>query len=573
MGVSLKPSHLKRYKDVALLFLKYGHQDVVSEAGLTDEIDATILPAPSQPKAEELAADLERMGPTFVKLGQLLSTRSEFLPPAYLAALARLQDHVAPFPFEQAERIIEDELGVRLNKAFAEFETEPVAAASLGQVHRALLRDGRPVVVKVQRPDIKEQMLEDLDVLEEIAHLLDKRTKAGRKFEFGALMAEFRKTLLSELDYRREARNLTQLADALAEFDRIVVPRPVADYSTERVLTMDYVDGRKITDLSPMALMEMDGLELADQLFRAYLKQIFVDGFFHADPHPGNVFLTLDQRVALLDLGMVARIAPRMQEHLLQMVLAVSDGRSDETADFALKIGERKEHFNEKEFRRRIAETVTRTQGATLGDLRVGKIFLDIARDAGDTGIRLPPELNLLGKTLLNLDLIGRQLAPEYDPTSSIRDNASKLMNHRMLKSMSSGNVYSGMLEMKDLVNRLPARVNRILDAAANNEFGIKMDAGIDGPQMMVGLQKVANRITLGLLLASLIIGAALLVRVPTSFTILGYPGIAMLFFLAAGAGAVILLFQIVITDVRQSRAQRGPHVPTAPPPSHPGGS
>ena len=429
------------------------------------------------------------------------------------------------------------------------------------------------MVVKVQRPDIREQMLEDLDVLAEIAALLDKRTKLGRQFEFTSLIAEFRKTLLSELDYRREARNLTQLADALVDFDQIVVPRPVADYSSARVLTMDYVAGRKITDLSPLALMEADGPELADQLFRAYLRQIFVDGFFHADPHPGNVFLTDDGRIALLDLGMVARLAPRLQEQLLQMVLAISDGRSDEAADFALKIGQRREDFDERAFRRGAAELVTHTQGATIAEMRIGRIFLDMARRAGETGLRLPPELTLLGKTLLNLDMIGRQLAPDYDPSASIRDNAAQLMQHRMVKALSSANLYGGMLELKDLVNRAPARVNRILEAAANNEFGIRMDTGINGPQLMVGIQKIANRITLGLLLAALIIGAAMLVRVPTSFTILGYPGIAMLFFLAAGAGAVVLLAQILVTDVRQSRAEQArKHLApgVAPPPGGP---
>ena len=558
MSVSLKPSHLKRSKDVARLFQKYGHADVVDESGLADDVEP-MLPGSeaATPQAEQFADELEKMGPTFVKLGQLMSTRAEFVPPAYLTALQRLQDKVAPFPFEDVQRIVEEELGVRLSKAFASFEEEPSAAASLGQVHRATLRDGRPVVVKIQRPNIHEQMIEDLDVLAEIAGVLDKRTKAGKRFGFSGMIAEFRKTLLQELDYRREARNLTQLADSLADFDRIVVPRPVMDYTTARVLTMDYVTGRKITDLSPLALIEADGAELADQLFRAYLRQIFVDGFFHADPHPGNVFLTADHRVALLDLGMVARLAPRMQEHLLQMVLAISDGRSDEAADFALKIGERREDFDEREFRRRTTDLVTRTQGVALGQLQVGRIFLDLARQAGETGIRLPPELTLLGKTLLNLDLVGRTLAPEYDPTESIRDNSSKLMNQRLVKSLSSGNVFSSMLEMKDLVNRLPTRVNRILDAAANNQFGVKLDTGIDAPQMMVGLQKVANRITIGLILAALIIGAAMLMRVPTTFTILGYPGLAMLFFLAAGVGGLVLVLQILLGDVRQTKAEQ----------------
>jgi predicted unusual protein kinase regulating ubiquinone biosynthesis (AarF/ABC1/UbiB family) len=541
--------------------MKYGRSDVVKEAGWDDEIPPArgTAVARAEPKAEELANDLEAMGPTFIKLGQLLSTRPDLLPQPYIDALARLQDNVAPFPYEEVEQIVTEELGVRISKAFLDFSPTPLAAASLGQVHRATLRDGRAVVVKVQRPGIRQQVLEDLESLAEIAGVLDRRTKIGKRYQFSAMVEEFRKTLLNELDYRREAGNLTILADNLAEFEMIVVPRPVADYSTARVLTMDYITGRKVDGMSPVALLEIDGEALAEELFRAYLKQIFVDGFFHADPHPGNVFITDDARIALLDLGMVDRIGPRLQEQLLQMVLAISEGRSDEVADVAIKIGETTEEFREKEFRRRVEEVVAQTQDATLGQLEVGKLILDMAKEAGETGIRMPPELTVLGKALLNLDGIGRVLAPEFDPSASIQRNSSKLMNQRMLKSLSPGNVYAGLLEMKDLVTRLPSRVNKILDATASNKFGFKIDTGIDAGGLMGGLQTVANRITVGLVLAALIVGAAMLMQIPTTFTIFGYPGLAMLFFLAAVAGGLVLLVHIALTD-RQRRKEASTH-------------
>lgn len=561
MGNSLKLAHVKRYKDIAVLLIKYGRSDVVREAGWDDDLEPAKGRgvARTEPKAEELAADLEAMGPTFIKLGQLLSTRPDLLPAPYIEALARLQDDVAPFPYEEVEMIVTEELGVRISKAFAGFSPAPLAAASLGQVHRATLRDGRPVVVKVQRPGIRQQVLEDLEALAEIAQVLDRRTKIGKRFQFSLMVEEFRKTLLAELDYRREAGNLTTLADNLADLALIVMPRPVPDYTTARVLTMDYITGRKINSMSPVALVEINGEALAEELFRAYLKQIFVDGFFHADPHPGNVFITGDCRLALLDLGMVARIAPRLQEQLLQMVLAISEGRGDEVADVAIKIGETTEDFHEKEFRRRVDEVVAQTHDATLGELQVGKVFLEMAKHAGETGIRMPPELTVLGKALLNLDGIGRILAPEFDPSASIQRNASKIMRHRMLKTVSPGNVYAGLLEMKDLVTRLPARVNKILDATASNKFGLKIDTGIDAAGFMMGLQTVANRITFGLVLAALIVGAAMLMRIPTSFTIFGYPGLAMLFFLAAAGGGLVLLLHIALTDRRRRREAAHP--------------
>ena len=563
MSTSLKLAHVGRYKDIAVLLIKYGRSDVVAEAGWDGDLRRQSAPAPVPAKAEELAADLEAMGPTFVKLGQLLSTRGDVLPGPYIEALARLQDDVAPFPFEDVERIVTEELGVRISKAFTEFDRTPLAAASLGQVHRAVLRDGRQVVVKVQRPDIKKQVVEDLDALAEIAGVLDRRTKIGKRFHFSDMIEEFRKTLLAELDYRREAHNLTTLADNLAEFERLLVPRPMPDYCTVRVLTMDYIEGVKVNSLSPVALLEIDGEALAEDLFRAYLKQIFVDGFFHADPHPGNVFITPDGRLALLDLGMVARLAPRLQEQLLQTVMAISEGRADEVADVAIKIGETTPDFTEKGFRKRVEAVVAQTHDATLGELQVGKVFLDMARHAGETGIRMPPELTVLGKALLNLDGIGRIFAPEFDPTASIQQNSAKLMRRRMLKTVSPGNVYAGLLEVKDLVTRLPARVNKILDATADNKFGFKIDTGIDAQGFMMGLQTVANRITFGLILAALIVGAAMLMQVPTSFTIFGYPGLAMLFFLGAVAGGLLLVARIVISDRRRRQEAAPPHTPS----------
>ena len=205
----------------------------------------------ADPKAAELAADLERLGPTFVKLGQLLSTRGDILSPDYLDALRRLQDKVEPFPYEEVEEIVQTELGVRISKAFSRFDREPIAAASLGQVHRAALRDGRPVAVKVQRPAIREQIIEDLEAFREIAQVLAGHTEVGKRFDIESMIEEFRKTLLRELDYRQEAGNMVALGAALKDFERIVVPQPIDDYTTTRVLTMDFISGAKVTSLEP----------------------------------------------------------------------------------------------------------------------------------------------------------------------------------------------------------------------------------------------------------------------------------------------------------------------------------
>src|SRR5437764_7847412 len=260
MGISLKPQHLNRYRQIGWLLAKYGRSDLVKETGVDGTLAAEQRVTPKEAaKADELAGDLEKLGPSFIKLGQLLSTRVELMPQAYLEALARLQAKVEPFPFDDVEKIVTSELGVRMSKAFSDFDVTPMAAASLGQVHRARLRDGRQVAVKVQRPGIRDALLEDLDALDEIAEFIDQHTTVGKRYEFCKMLEQFRKSLLRELDYRQEATNLTTIGHNLREFEHIVVPEPVSDYSTSRVLTMEYVHGKKITDLSPLPPMEFDG--------------------------------------------------------------------------------------------------------------------------------------------------------------------------------------------------------------------------------------------------------------------------------------------------------------------------
>ncbi len=558
MGISLKPQHLKRYKDIALLLWKYGRSDLVKNAGLDDvliEEETSLAEAEPPPEAKALADDLERMGPTFIKLGQLLSTRPDIFPVAYLEALSRLQDKVEPFAYEEVEEIVQAELGIRISKGFLQFDREPMAAASLGQVHRAVLRDGRMVAVKVQRPKIREQIIEDLEALAEVAEFLDNHTESGRHYQFQKILEEFRKSLMRELDYRLEATNLATMNEVLKDLDLIVVPAPVDDYTTSRVLTMDYIRGRKITSLTPLTRIDVDGITLADQLFRGYLKQILVDGIFHADPHPGNVFLTDDGRVALIDLGMVARISPDLQEKLLQLLLAISEGRGDDASTFAIRIGERREGFDENEFRRRVNDMVGRQQGATPEQIEIGKIVLEVTRIAGECLIRIPPEMTMLGKTLLNLDQIGWTLDPDFDPNAAIRRHAGEIMQQRLQRSISPGNLFASLLDVKDFVEMMPRRVNKILERVADNDIEIKVDA-IDEPRLMEGLQKIANRITMGLILAALIIGAAMLMSVPTDWKIFGYPGLAIIFFIAAATGGVLLVFNILFYDVKAKKKE-----------------
>ena len=540
---------LGRYRDIAWFVAKYGRAEFVTRA-----LNGADTSSAEPGDAETFARDLESLGPTFVKLGQILSTRADLLPPAYLDALARLQDQVEPFSYEDVERIVREELGVRVSHAFVEFDKLPIAAASLGQVHRAVLRGGREVAVKVQRPAIHEQVEQDLSAFHEIAAVID-RIGAAPNMDAARVVDEFKRTLMSELDYREEARNLVTIAHQLRDFEHIVVPLPVDDFTTARVLTMDYVAGTKITAVSRVEWTEVDGIALAEDLFRAYLQQILIDGVFHADPHPGNVLLTPDRRIALIDLGMIGRISSTTQEQLFKLILAIGEGRGDAAAEILISLGERHEDFSESEMRRAIADLIGRFHRLTMREMNVGRVMLEMSRSSSEHGLKMPPELALLGKTLLHLDEVGRVLDPEFDVNASLRRNASSVMRRRMLKSATPANVFSAAMDVREFAERLPGRVNRILDALAANDLRFKVEV-IDQGSIIDGLQKVANRIALGLVLAALIVGAAMLMRIPTSLTIFGYPWIAMLLFLAAAAGGFWMAWTILAGDVRKTRTR-----------------
>ena len=556
--VSLDTEQIKRYKDIALLLMKYGRSDLVKQAGLFEHIEFEESELQDgYAEAQELANDLEKLGPTFIKLGQLLSTRADLLPQPYLDALSRLQDQVEPISYAEVEKTVTDELGVRISKAFASFEREPLAAASLAQVHRAQLRDGTEVVVKVQRAGIREVIVKDLDAMMEVARFVDAHTELGKRYEFENMLVDLRRHLLREIDFKLEASNLETFAHNLIEFEHIVVPEPILDFTSSRVLTMTYIPGKKITSLSPLRLMEIDATGLADELFRAYLKQILVDGLFHADPHPGNVLLTDDDEIALIDLGMVGRLLPGFQDRLLRMLLAISEGQGEEAAETAIRMGEAKPNFDQNEFRRRVADLVVENHTATLGKIDAGQIALEITRISADTWFRLPTEFTTIAKALLNLDRVVLTLDSEFDPNAVIREQASEILQRNLFKTIAPANLMGGVIEAKEFVEKLPNRVNKILDTIGNNELELKVDA-IDEKLLMEGMQKVANRIALGLILAALIVGASMLMRVETSFRIFGYPGIAMIFFIVAAVAGLALIASIVINDVK-ARKQQGP--------------
>lgn len=541
--------YLSRYKDLAWLFIKYGRSDIVKKMG----VETPDIAEQDKSTGLELTEDLQKLGPTFIKLGQFLSTQVDFLPESFQDALEKLQDQVDPFPYDVVKKIFFDEFGVEIKDAFLEFNKVPIAGASLSQVHQAVLHSGRTVAVKIQRPNIQEKILDDLDMLQELAEFLDKNELFGKNIYWGDRIKALRTSLLNELDFRKEAHNLQIFSNNLKEFELIVVPLPVEDYTSMRVLTMEYISSRKITTLHPLIKMDVPVEELATELLKAYLKQIFIDGFVHIDPHPGNIYLTDTNQIALLDLGMVERLTPQFQLDLLKLLFAISESRGEEIAEIIVKLSHQEKDFSHYQLQEDIANLVVQQRDLNWEEISLGKMLLKIAKQASLQGLQMPPKFNTLGKALLNLDKIVRVLAPSFEPQPFIKDNISALLREKMQIYLTEANISKIILDISDVVINLPRKLSSFIELISKKEWKPRIQI-LDEQYLMKGFEKVANRIAFGLVLAALIIGAALLMRVDTTFTIFGYPGLAILLFLGASIGGILFLLNILLNDEKKKK-------------------
>lgn len=551
-----QPEGLARTAQIVSFLFKYraagvfSGLDLPSETAITDAIDTG---------PEAFVADLEALGPTFIKIGQALSTRPDMVPADYLLALQRIQDNVQPLPFGVVRDTVESALGSRLGKIFTAFDEVPLGAASIGQVHAATLRDGRRVAVKVQRPDISAGIHADLQALAGLADKADRFTDLGRRVRFADWVSEFGKTLLRELDYRTEAENLQRFHEHLESYPTLFVPRPLWDLTRSEVLTMELVDGIKVTDVSGLRRTEEPLGEMAGTLMRGYLDQMFIHGEIHADPHPGNLLLTTDGRLALLDLGMVAHVPPRRRDQLLKLLFAAVDGRGEDVAQEVVAMGTRLEDFDEDRFIREVGQRVARYAAASgRSSQSEGRLVLDVTVLATASGLRVPPELSLLGKTLLNLESVSQALDPHLDVKRVVEEHLDHVMRERMRKSLSLAHLASEAMDLQSLVRGAPRKVSNILGLLAENRLQVHV-TGLEESRLMENLQKIANRISAGIITAALILGSVMMMRVETESRLFGYPALALVMFLLAAALGVGIVGSALLRDRRaRPREERG---------------
>ncbi|HYQ23026.1 ABC1 kinase family protein [Stenotrophomonas sp.] len=545
---------MNRRSQILRLLMRYRHSGVFSGMNLDAAGSHTDVPADGNP--EQFVSDLEALGPTFVKLGQMLSTRPDMVPAEFATALERMQENVAPIPVERIHAIVEQELGTGVNKLFASFDPEPLGCASIAQVHRAVLHDGRQVAVKVQKPEVAAQLRSDLEALRSFALAADHLTQVGRRVRLRDWLNEFAKTLMQELDYQAEAENLARFGRHLKPFRRLWVPQPLWDYCSQRVLTMELASGVRVDAIPEVRRTEQAMDPLAAALIRGYLDQIFVHGEIHADPHPGNLRVTPDGRLAIFDLGMVAHMPPRLRERLLKILFAAVDGRGEEVADDLISISTRLEAFDEERYLRETGQLIARY--AASGSFSEGRVVLDMVRIATASGLRTPPELSLVGKALLNLETVCRLLAPDLDTRRIVERQLQHVMRARLKKSLSAANLASEAMELQQLLRDGPRKLTDIMALLAENRLQMKV-TGLEESRLMENLQKIANRVAAGIISAALIMAASLMMKLETGWHLFGYPAIALFLMLIGVVLGLGIVTSALLFDRRaRAREERG---------------
>lgn len=510
--------HLGRARQIGEALARHGLGYLSTVIGLDrflplhDSQSPPPLPPAATPPAH-LRLFLEEMGTTFIKLGQILSTRADLLPPEYLEELSKLQDAAPPVPWEEIEETIVAELGRPVSELFRQFDPQPMAAASIGQAHAAVLEDGTTVVVKVRRPGVVEQVEEDLEIIQNLASTADRRWEFASRYDLVGIAQEFALTLRAELDYLEEGRNAERFAANFASDPAVRIPRVIWDLTTSRVLTLEQMSGAKINDLAGLDAFGIDRPALAYRASQIILKMVFEDGFFHADPHPGNFFIQPGGEIALIDFGMTGRLDERTQERLAALVLAVTRQDHERILDSLLELGVTRERVDRANLERDLKRLISRFYGRPLANISITDVLEDAVAIMREHHLHLPSNLALLVKVIVMVEGLGARLDPQFRLTSALLPYTNQLLLRQLSPGRWARRLGQASLDIAHLGVELPQQLRRIVREIerGNVEVGVRPE-GFE--PILRRLERIANRIILGIIAAAFINGLAVLVSV-----------------------------------------------------------
>lgn len=534
---------IRRYRTILGVLIKYGFGHFVEQLNIDYylELGKRLVTLDKIPKdlerlsqPQRLRLVMEELGPTFIKLGQLLSTRPDVLDKAYILEFSKLQDKVPAVSFEEINAQIQRELGYPAEELFAEFSTKPLAAASIAQVHRGKLKSGEEVVFKVRRPGIVKIVETDIDVLMGLAYLIEQHVPTVALYDPVGLVKEFRRSIMRELNFTREGRTVDRFAVNFAESETVYTPKIFWDYTGDIVLTMEYVDGIKISALEELTAQGYDLKEIARRGADAFLKQVLDFGLFHADPHPGNVFILPDQVICMLDYGMVGRLGQDLKDQLIDLLQALLNRDVDRIISQLLYSGELTDDSDMKNLRRDLHDFIEDYYDIVLQDIKVGKLLTEFIEILTHHRIHFPADFMILAKALVIMEGVGRQLDPEFNMINHMRPYVNKLVFERFSPKNISEQAGRIVQAYGSLAKNLPQDIKEFVNRLNRNQFKIDLEhRGLE--KLVTDLDRSSNRVSFAVVIGSLIVGSSLVMQIDKGPMILGFPLLGLLGYSIAG--------------------------------------
>ncbi|WP_316347906.1 AarF/ABC1/UbiB kinase family protein [Desulfuromonas acetoxidans] len=535
---------LNRYREVLAVLVSHGFGHVLDELNLDYyiELGRRLVKRDNRkreleklPPQVRLRMALEELGPTFIKLGQILSARPDILPASYITELNKLQNDVRPVELSAIKSQLYQELGAPVNELFSEFSPQPVAAASIAQVHQAKLPDGTTVAVKVRRPDIERIIETDLDILDSLSSLLENHTEPEELFSPREVIREFRRTIYRELDFTKEGHTLGRFRDNFYDSPNVTVPHVHWELTTDAILTMEYIDGIKISNTDQLSAAGHDLKQLAHNGAKAFLDQVLVFGLFHADPHPGNIFVLPDSTLCFIDLGMVGHVDDDLRQQLTSLLLGIFKRDTDLLVSVMLAERDRSKEINTTRLKRELSEFIDDYYKVPLEHIDFFKLiteFIDLMRRHH---IKFPSDLMLFSKAMVTIEGIGRQLDPGFNLIEEIKPTAMELMQHRL----SAGNIGKETTQIFrsyfDVLKSLPQELKELLLRFNSNNFKIDLEhRGLE--KLITDLDKASNRLSFSFIIGSLIIGSSLIIQTNSGPQLFGLPALGLLGYAFAAA-------------------------------------
>ena len=547
--------NINRLRQIINILIKYGFDYFVEQLGLISLIakGEKILKR-KRSKIDQISFSvrvrlaLEELGPTFVKLGQILSTRPDIIPREYIKELEKLQDEVPPYSYDLVEQMVQKELGANVSELFKSFDEKPFAAASLGQAHKAILKEDKvKVVVKVQRPDMEKIIETDLDILFQLARLTEKYIPESRLYDPVGVAEEFAKTIRMELDYGTEGRNAERFRKNFKEDKTVFIPNIYWELSSKYILTMEYIEGIKINHLKELDKAGYDRKQIAENGAKAFMKQMLIDGFFHADPHPGNILVMENEIIGFMDFGMMGKIDKESREKYIDLLIAVLEYDSNKILAGMLELGfTSQETIDTRSFKIDIADILAQYYDKALKEIKLGEFVTQLVQISIKYHIKMPAELTLLGKSLLTIEGIGLVLDPDFNLTEIAKPYIKEIILERKSPQRLLFKLSNDLSEFYHLMVLIPRQLSKTLRKMEEGIFKLELQhRGLEN--LINALDKATNRLSYSLILVAIIIGSSLIMQTDKGLQFMGFPVIGVMGYIISGIlglGLVIMILR-----------------------------